>query len=279
MEKKQNTQTTNQETTPDLDQLMETILALQEEIQTIKKEDNGDLPKLYLKMSKIMSEVTYIQKDKKNTFHNYEYASEEAIKKAVQKELIKNKVLFFIPDTKIVARAKSVNERGKETTLTTLEVKYEFIDAETGAKIKGTYHGEGQDSLDKGVYKALTGALKYIITSHFLIPTGNDPENDEGEAKGDNTGKNKPPAAPPANKANQKAPDPGSNKPWMKDNSVKETLKKIPNADLKQLAATEAWMNGHRISNVNKFALDQAVAIRRNELDGTPIPANLITDK
>jgi len=272
---KQNEQTPNQETKPDMEQLMETIQALHEEIQTIKKEDNGNLPKLYLKMIAIMSDVTYIQKDKQNDFHKYKYASEEAIKKAVQKELIKNKVLFFVPDTKIIARAKSVNERGKETTLTTLEVKYEFIDAETGAKITGTYHGEGQDPLDKGVYKALTGALKYIITSHFLIPTGADPENDEDETKQDNSGKNKPATKAPANKAT----DPPSNKPWMKDTSVQETLKKIPNADLKQLAATEAWMNGHRISNVNKFALDQAVAIRKNELDGTLIPANLITDQ
>ena len=260
---------------PTLDQLVEFIEEIQNEIHEMKEADKH-LPALYAKMSKIMSEVTYIQKDKKNEFHKYSYASEEAIKKAVQKELIKNKVLFMVTNTKILDRAKSVNERGKETTLTTLEVKYEFVDTDTGAKISGTYHGEGQDPLDKGVYKALTGALKYIITSHFLIPTGNDPEDDSQDPKDD---KKTGPAqqTQPAQKGTTKQS--GSAKPWMKDQSVQETLKKIPKAEAKHLDATIAWMNGHRISNVNKFALDQAIAIRRNELDGTPIPANLITDK
>jgi hypothetical protein len=259
-----------------LEQLMELILGLQEEISELKKDDQN-LPKLYMKMHKVMSAVPYIKKDKKNTFHNYEYASEEAIKKAVQHELTENKLLFRVVSTKIIDRTKSVNERGKETTLTTLQTNYEFIDVETGAKISGSYDGEGQDPLDKGVYKALTGALKYIITSHFLIPTGNDPEDDSAEkgtapqTKAPQT-KSTPPQQKPA------APTKAAEKKWLTNKQVQDLLVKIPKADLKQLDATTAWMGAHRITNINKFGLDQAIAMRRNELDGTPIPANLLAD-
>lgn len=255
-------------------QLIETIEALQGEIETLKQ-DETNLPKLYGKLVNVMEQVPYIKKDKKNDFHRYEYASEEAIKKAIHKELVKNKLLFRVTDTEIIDRKQSVNEKGKQTVLTTLKVRYLFIDAETGQSIGGSYDGEGQDPLDKGVYKALTGALKYILTSHFLIPTGSDPEDDSGEnTKPDPKGKTTP-------KTTQapKTTAPKGEKPWMKDQSVQDTLKKIPSADQKQIQATIAWMGAHRISNINKFALDQAIAIRQNELDGTPIPANLITDK
>jgi hypothetical protein len=32
------------------------------------------------------------------------------------------------------------------------------------------------------VYKSSTGALKYALLTTFLIPTGDDPENDGGDA-------------------------------------------------------------------------------------------------
>ncbi len=53
-----------------------------------------------------------------------------------------------------------------------------FTDGETGEKA-GPYRfaGEGMDSGDKGVYKAYTGSLKYLLKLKFLIPdTGDDLE-------------------------------------------------------------------------------------------------------
>ena len=36
---------------------------------------------------------------------------------------------------------------------------------------------------DKGVYKAITGAVKYIFMKNFLIPTGDDPEKDNNKSE------------------------------------------------------------------------------------------------
>ena len=41
--------------------------------------------------------------------------------------------------------------------------------------------GTGADSGDKAPYKATTGAIKYALLTAFLIPTGDDPENDSGD--------------------------------------------------------------------------------------------------
>lgn len=55
-------------------------------------------------------------------------------------------------------------------------MRFTVADSDTGEKIEGTVYGRGQDNMDKGIYKALTGALKYWLTTAFLIPTGDDPE-------------------------------------------------------------------------------------------------------
>lgn len=57
-------------------------------------------------------------------------------------------------------------------------INWYFTDGETGEKA-GPYRfaGEGMDSGDKGIYKAYTGSLKYLLKLKFLIPdTGDDPE-------------------------------------------------------------------------------------------------------
>lgn len=125
------------------------------------------------KLHKIMSEVGVLDKDKKNTFHNYEYLSESAIKKAIQPLLIKHGVLFTISlDT-----AHQPNDK-----ITYANLKYRFADIDTGQELIGDFVGTGEDKGDKGLYKAITGAIKYILTTTFLIPTNDDPEN-EGPAK------------------------------------------------------------------------------------------------
>lgn len=125
------------------------------------------------KLHGIMSEVGSIGKDKTNDFHKYKYASEHAIKVAIQPLLVKHKVLFYIETA----------QPTREGTLTHIECTFHFVDIETGEDLTGKFAGTGEDKLDKGTYKALTGAIKYILTSTFLIPTGDDPENEQAPKK------------------------------------------------------------------------------------------------
>jgi hypothetical protein len=59
-----------------------------------------------------------------------------------------------------------------------LKIRGDFRDAETGEVISGRAIGWGADSLDKAPYKAMTGALKYLLRMNFLIPDEQDPEGD-----------------------------------------------------------------------------------------------------
>jgi len=146
-----------------------------------------------------MKELSFIEKDKKNTFHNYRYASEEAIKKAVHEQLVLNGLIFTVSVLNLEQK-ETTTKKGDKTYLTNVKVQYCFTDVETNDQLCGEFYGTGEDSLDKGTYKALTGAIKYILTTTFLIPTGDDPENEAGkeEPKKEEPKKPEPPKPAPA---------------------------------------------------------------------------------
>src|SRR3954470_24654936 len=145
--------------------------------------ESGVSPTLVEKLYNIMSDVSYIQKDRKNTFHNYTYASEAAIKNAVHSALAKYRVLFFPVQAHVMSLERGHGAKQDEN-LTTIKLSYEFINVDNPTeRLSGSFEGTGSDKGDKGAYKAITGALKYALTSTFLIETGDqvaaDPENDE----------------------------------------------------------------------------------------------------
>jgi len=125
------------------------------------------------KLHDIMEEVSYIQKDAKNNHQGYTYSSERAIKEALHEALVKHGVMFQL---------STANPR-VEGNVTWIDCVYTFTDVDTGESITGTFLGSGQSRDEKGHYAAVTGAIKYILTSTFLIPTGDDPEDDENESK------------------------------------------------------------------------------------------------
>jgi hypothetical protein len=128
-----------------------------------------------------MEAVEYIQKDKRNEHFGYKFASEQAVKETLHPILVKNKVILQV-SVKNVRREVYTSKNGGRGAITDLDVEYAFYDVESGESLTGSFVGTGDDGADKGTYKAITGAIKYILTSTFLIPTGDDPENDS-EAK------------------------------------------------------------------------------------------------
>jgi len=153
---------------------------------------------VYKKIHNIMTSIGIIEKDKTNDFHKYKYASEFAIKKAVHEALVNEKLILQL----------SEKSHTKEANLTTVTFEYCFIDIETGDKMCGLFSGSGEDKGDKGLYKAFTGCLKYLLTTTFLIPTGDDPENDKEKEQPKEQQKQKAPAIPTAtDKAISKACD------------------------------------------------------------------------
>lgn len=133
------------------------------------------------KIHAVMCDVNYIQKDKRNTFHNYTYASEAAIKEALHAAFVKNGIVFLfeVVETSyhIVKTAK-----GAEETQYMVRCEWSLRDIDTAEEVCGRSYGVGQDAGDKGIYKAITGAIKYMLTANFLIPTGDDPEEQQAQA-------------------------------------------------------------------------------------------------
>lgn len=129
---------------------------------------------IYKKILKIMKAINSIEKKGHNDYDNYSYATDADIKTAVRKELINNGLIFKHEILEEKTRGDIV--MGKMNVLVRIKVGYTFTDVDTGDTYEGFYYGHGTDKGDKGLYKAITGSIKYILTSTFLIPTGDDPE-------------------------------------------------------------------------------------------------------
>jgi len=126
-----------------------------------------------------MKDVEAVAKDSRNEFHKYNYASDAAIITEVRKAMIAHK-LVAVP-SQVSCEREAVGDKGGG--ITTIQVKYTLIDAETGDCTEAVVYGQGQDTGDKGAYKAATGAEKYFFLKTFLIPTEDDPEKSNGQAK------------------------------------------------------------------------------------------------
>lgn len=129
---------------------------------------------IYQKLHAIQKEVKKMEKDGVNEFHKYNYLSETQVTELFKGLLEKHGVMFIYGST--IDSTESVGT----SMLTNVTVHYEFVDVDTQESVIGSAAGQGTDKGDKGVYKAITGAIKYIFMKTFLIPTGDDPEKDNG---------------------------------------------------------------------------------------------------
>ena len=135
--------------------------------QKLEKVEPQEEPTLLHKLHAIMRAIPRIQKDATNPHHKYAYASEKAIKEAIHPLLVEHGVLFQLAIT-------GPPEDTKAGLLVPME--YSFTDVDSGQQIRQRWYGSGHDRDEKGLYAAITGALKYALTTTFLIPTGDDPE-------------------------------------------------------------------------------------------------------
>jgi len=167
---------------------------------------------LVQKLNEVSKDIGYLQKDKKNKMQNYSYLSEAKIKEVFKKEFEKNGILFNYSTDEVREYEISPTSRGTKQFCTIAKGTYRLMDVDSDQEIVGTWHGSGTDTGDKGLYKAITGGIKYVLNTNFLIPSGDDPENDgKGENGGSGETGNKP--EPPKLK-NSKATQKQTEKMW-----------------------------------------------------------------
>lgn len=182
----------------------------------------------------VMEACGYVQKTGKNAFHGYKYAGESDLLDKLRPAMVANGLLL-LPSGKSVS---SPDEHGNVT------VAIEYTLAHKDGDIwpeKLVAFGCGNDRAkngsvgDKGVYKALTGANKYLLFKLFQIETGDDPEQDDG--------------------AHESAPAPGRTAPPSNDRtsngggaSLTVTERMIAALDsMTDAAAIFAWSNNPKV--------------------------------
>ncbi len=122
----------------------------------------------------IMSEVGYVKKQRAANL-NYSYAGEAALIEAVRPAMVSHGVFCYATSYDNVVQSEYTTTKGSAMTRTTLRATVRF-QHESGSFIDVQSVGEGADSGDKSLNKAMTGAYKYALRQTFCIETGDDPD-------------------------------------------------------------------------------------------------------
>ena len=134
-------------------------------------------------MNKVMAEVGYVHKKDENKFQKYKYAGESALLAALRPAMVKHG-LVLLPS---IQKVSPIDEYGNthviiDYTLTHISgaVWPHPLSAAGCGNDRNSKGGVG----DKGLYKAITGANKYMLFKLFQLETGDDAEKaDNQEAK------------------------------------------------------------------------------------------------
>ena len=139
---------------------------------------------LYQRLLAIMAEAGTMKKAGFNDFNQYSYVKESDVAEKFQQLLVTHGVFLF--SSVIKARSVQVqSSSGKPSILSAVHMLYTFVNADNPEeKFRVKAAGDGMDTGDKAIYKALTGAHKYLLIRNFNLGSDNDAETDSPEVGG-----------------------------------------------------------------------------------------------
>ena len=146
---------------------------------------------LVKKLAKVMQEIKYIQKRGKNIHFGYMYATEADVAEKVR-EFLSAQNVIMLPSVLGREFRETETAKGRKEYICTVDMEFTFYDGDSGETLTVKMSGDGQDGGDKAIFKAITGCTKYAQMKAFMIPTGDDPEDDSTES-GRKEKKDKPP--------------------------------------------------------------------------------------
>ena len=124
---------------------------------------------LHQKILEVMKSIEYLNKDDAVQYGNTKYRamSEEKVTTTVRKELINQGIVVYPIEQSVE----------KDGNITTTNTKYRMVNIDDPTDyIDLASSGQGADTQDKGVGKAMTYSFKYMLLRTFAIPTGEDPD-------------------------------------------------------------------------------------------------------
>ena len=139
---------------------------------------------LVKKLINILDVSNKVNKSGYNAHQRYHYITEADLLDVIRKELVKQGIFVF---TSVEDAATERIEGSKQPVLTTVKMKHTFVDRDSDEQFTVYSYGQGVDSADKGIFKAITGASKYFLLKTFMLSGDDDPENDGETALGNNS--------------------------------------------------------------------------------------------
>lgn len=124
---------------------------------------------IHQKILAVMSAIEYLNKDDHVKYRETDYKamSEEKVTSVVRKELIKQGLVVYPIKQDVI----------KDGNITTTNTVYRMVNVDDPSDyVDLASSGQGADTQDKGVGKAMTYSFKYLLLRTFAIPTGEDPD-------------------------------------------------------------------------------------------------------
>lgn len=134
------------------------------------------MPTIHQLMPKILDELPAIGKDTRNQVQNFNFRSVDAILDVLNPLLGKYGVYFVPTVMERISEPPRQTRNGGLLYVVNLHVQYRFYGPD-GDSVYCSAWGEGSDSGDKATNKAMTAAMKYMLSQVFAIAC-----NDESDA-------------------------------------------------------------------------------------------------
>jgi len=185
---------------------------------------------VYQKLHYVQGKIGWVEKGGRNTQQNYDYVTEPDILTKVN-PLLGEAGLAFTYSVKNAENYENFNltkSGDSRKTIARVLIECKLVNIEKPEEVITVCSvGDGWDNIDKGIFKAMTGASKYAMLKLFMMPTGDEPEKDQQE---------EPPPEKPAPK-----PKP---KPKPKQLTVDEVHKMISAKDDEAgLDSAQTWLD------------------------------------
>jgi hypothetical protein len=138
----------------------------------MKQENKSTETTLVKKLIEVAHGLGTIEKSKRNPHFGYNYIGEGQLMAILGPRLLERNVYF---STNVVSCEPHYGE-GKAGVYVSVIVECTFHNGDNDEKLVVRGAGLGWDSGDKGVYKAITGAVKYVLMKNFFVTDEQDPE-------------------------------------------------------------------------------------------------------
>lgn len=120
------------------------------------------------KLNKAITDIGPVQKDGSNSFQNYRFQSEAAIKAAVKKAISANG-FDIIPSYEILGQRDVQGRKGTLNHIVDVMGTFTITDGRKDQEMVGQMPGTGMDTGEKATAKACTSAQKYFYKQLFNI--------------------------------------------------------------------------------------------------------------